>query len=168
MDKNKRIIWSNLDINYEDWEDDWRDYLDMNDLTEDDSNLYDWVDETNGYYLDDERCNLNKEVEGVIVCFANLGLWDGCHVGAKTEGTNVRNILYSSCENVEWYCDRYNVRCTAAHHDGRNSYLYRVAKDWETAKRLANRIASGTMSETLFKRCTKSLRPYVAKVYGWK
>lgn len=166
--EKKNIIWSNLNIDYGEWEDDWEDYLDMNDLTKEDSDLYQWVDETNGYYLDDERCNLNKAVEGVIVCFAQLGMWDGIHQGAKTCGSNVRNILYSNCEYCEWYCDRYNVRCTAAHHDGRNSYLYRVAKDMETAKRLVDRIASGTMSETLFKRCTKSLKPYVVETYGWK
>jgi hypothetical protein len=96
-----------------------------------------------------------------------LGLWDGKHIGAKCVGTNVKQILYSDCEYLDWYCDRYNVRCTAIHHDGTNSYLYRVAKDREQANRLVDMIADGEMTEEQFRKATKSLRPYVAKVYGW-
>ena len=163
----ERIIWSNYDVRYEDWEDDWRDYLDVNCIEEEESNLYEWVDETLGYYLDDERSNLKKEVDGVIVAFANLGLWDGHHQGAKIVGTNIKNILYSECDYAEWYCDVYNVRFKGAHHDGGNTILYRVAKDRDTAERLVDKIVYDGMTEEQFRKATKSLRPYVAKIYGW-
>lgn len=168
MSKSKRIIWDNLDVNYDDWKDDWREYLEVNGLTEEDSDLYEWVDETLSIYLDDERLNLNKKVDGVIVAFADLGMWDGRHNGARVVGTNVKDILYDrNCDYASWYCDRYNVRFDGVHHDGRNHYLYRVAKDSETAERLTNRIAYDGMTEKEFMRATKSLRPYVAKVYGF-
>ena len=45
--------------------------------------------------LEDERCNLNKSVEGVIVGFGDLGLWDGRRQGYQILGNNIANILYS-------------------------------------------------------------------------
>lgn len=163
----ERIIWSNFDIFYDEWVEDFKDSCEANGIDENEMDLYEWVDECLSDYLDDERLNLNKEVDGVIVCFADLGFWDGHHQGARTMGTNVKNILHSDCDYTEWYCDRYNVRCTAAHHDGRNSYLYRVAKDRETAERLVNKIAYEDMTEQQFMKATKSLKPYVERVYGW-
>jgi hypothetical protein len=115
----------------------------------------------------DERINLHKDVDGYIVAFAELGLWNGNTNGAKIVGTTVSDILYSDCDYVTWYCDPYNVRCSAAHHDGRNYILYRVADSKEQAERLVNKIAYEGMTEEQFRRATKSLRPYVAKVYGW-
>lgn len=35
-----------------------------------------WADEVY-LWLDDERCNLNKDVDGVIVAFAIVGTWRG-------------------------------------------------------------------------------------------
>ena len=136
-------------------------------MDETDSNLYEWVDTSLSYYFEDEYVNLDKAVDGVIVAFANLGLWDGHHDGAKIVGTNVNNILHSDCDYCDWYCDRYNVRCTAVHHDGRNRILYRVAKDKDHANKLVDKIAYGGMTEQQFIKATKSLRPYVAKTYGW-
>lgn len=37
-----------------------------------------WADEVYGY-LDDERQNLNKHIDGVIMVFADLGLWYGLY-----------------------------------------------------------------------------------------
>lgn len=61
-------------------------------------------------WLYDERQNLDKEVDGVIVAFADLGLWNGRRQGTIIFGTNIANILKSTCDTAEWYCDRYNVR----------------------------------------------------------
>ena len=87
--------------------------------------------------------------------------------GGGIVGTNVKQILRSECDYLDWYCDRHNVRCRASHHDGTNYYLYRVAKNREQAERLINAIAYHGMTEEQFRKATKSLRPYVAKVYGW-
>jgi hypothetical protein len=42
-----------------------------------------------------------------------------------------------------------------------------VAESKEQAERLVNKIAYNGMTEEEFRRATKSLRPYVAEVYGW-
>ena len=171
IDKNKRMIWGNYPGQEDDYLDDWKEayeeHLEMNGIDKDELSLEEYIEETNNNYLYDERANLNVKVDGVIVVYALLGLWDGIHFGGKTCGNNVRNILSSKCDYVEWFCDRYNVRCNASHHDGNNHYLYRVAKDEETAERIVNRIVDGDMTEEQFRKATKSLRPYVARVYGF-
>jgi hypothetical protein len=162
INKNKRIIWSNQEF------DEWEKSM-LADGEDEDTLTYE------RYYNDceidfgDERMNLDVDVEGVIVCFASLGLWNGRVNGAKVVGTNVRDILYdNNCDYLTWYCDKYNVRCDAVHHDGRNHYLYRVVKDRETADRIVDKIAYKDMSEEQFRRATRSLRPYVSKVYGFR
>lgn len=167
IDYDHRVIWNNND--YDEWEKSMLiDYPDEASREEEGIEInYERYQEDCDQFLDDERANLNVDVDGVIVCFAVLGLWDGEHNGAGIMGSNVRDILHSECDYIDWYCDRYNVRCDASHHDGTNHYLYRVAKDWEQAERLKHAIAYEGMTEEAFRRATRSLRPYVAKVYGW-
>ena len=167
IDVNHRVIWSNN--NYDEWEECMKqDYPDGVDEDGEKIELtYERYYEDCDNYLWDERANLNVPVDGVIVAFADLGLWDGRHQGSGICGTNVKDILHSNCDYLDWYCDRYNVRCTAIHHDGRNHYLYRVAKDEQEADRIAYAIAYEDMTEEQFRKATRSLRPYVAKVYGW-
>ena len=167
FDVNHRVIWTNND--YTEWE-----KCMLEDYPDEASREAEGIEISYERYMDDrdndlydERANLDIPVDGVIVCFADLGLWDGHHQGAKKFGKYVKNILRSECEFNDWFCDRYNVRCEASHHDGSNSYLYRVAKDEEQADRLVQAIAYEDMTEEEFRKATKSLRPYVAKVYGW-
>lgn len=167
FDANHRVIWNNND--YDEWEKCMlEDYPDESSREEENIEIsYERYMEDRDNDLYDERANLDVPVDGVIVCFADLGLWDGHHQGAKKFGSYVKNILHSNCEFNDWFCDRYNVRCEASHHDGSNSYLYRVAKDEEQANRLVQAIAYEDMTEEEFRKATRSLRPYVAKVYGW-
>ena len=161
INKQRRIIWSNDD--YSDWEKAARN---SGDYSDEEINYETYYDECS-IYLDDERCNLDVEVDGYIVAFANLGLWNGRVNGAKIIGTNVKDILYSNCDYITWYCDVHNVRSKQIHHDGTNYILYRVAENKEQAENLVNEIAYGNMTEERFRKRTKSLRPYVENVYGW-
>jgi hypothetical protein len=167
IDVNHRVIWTNND--YAEWEE-----CMLADYPDEASREAEGIEISYERYMEDmdndlydERANLDIPVNGVIVCFADLGLWDGHHQGAKKFGKYVKNILHSSNDYQDWYCDRYNVRCTDVHHDGTNTYLYRVAKDEEQADRLVQAIAYEDMTEEEFRKATRSLRPYVAKVYGW-
>lgn len=159
INKQKRIIWSNDDY------DEWAKF--MEEEITDEEITPEYYHYCRSYELDDERANLNVEVDGYIVAFADLGLWDGRHNGSKVIGTNVKDILSTKDDYATWYCDVHNVKCDTVHHDGRNHILYRVAKNKEQADSLAYRIAYEDMTEEEFRRATKSLRPYVAKVYGW-
>jgi hypothetical protein len=167
FDANHRVIWTNND--YDEWERCMlADYPDEKEREEEGIEIsYERYYEDCQTFLDDERMNLNVEVDGVIVCFARLGLWDGRRTGGGISGIKVKDILHSKCDYLDWYCDRHNVRCNATHHDGTNHYLYRVAKDIIQARNIVDRIASGEMTEEQFRKATRSLRPYVARVYGW-
>ena len=159
INKQKRVIWSNEE--YEEWCDAMKEGITDEEITPE--YYYYCCNED----IIDERINLHKDVDGYIVAFASLGLWNGRRNGAKLVGTLVSDILYSDCDYATWYCDPYNVKCSATHHDGSNYILYRVAKDKEHAERLVNAIAYGNMTEEQFRRATKSLRPYVARIYGF-
>jgi hypothetical protein len=161
VNKQRRIIFTNDD--YAEWCEAMAD-----EITEDEINPEVYYNDCE-INLDDERCNLNIEVDGYIVAFANLGFWNGRCNGAALIGDNVKDILNSSysCDNVTFYCDPYNVKFDGSHHDGSHHLLFRVAKDKDAAERLVNKIAYHDMSEEAFRKATRSLRPYVAKVYGW-
>jgi hypothetical protein len=97
--------------------------------------------------LEDERCNLNKTIDGVIIVFGDLGLWNGRRQGYQILGNNIANILYSQCEIAEWYGDGYNIRGRMSHHDGTNYTLYRIAKDNDDAERIAEMIYNNEIDE---------------------
>lgn len=98
-------------------------------------------------WLNDERLNLDKEVDGVIIAFADLGLWYGRRQGYKIIGNNIADILRSPYD-AEWFGDTYNIRGVEYHHDGTNHILYRVAKDMETAQCITEK----SMTELSMKR----------------
>ncbi len=75
--------------------------------------------------------------------------------------------LGDSCDDGKFYCDRYNVKSVLYHHDGRHYVTYRIAKDEDTVERIMERAEAGELTLEYFNRHTKTLRPYVAKVYGW-
>ena len=95
-------------------------------------------------------------------------LWRGRRQGYKILGSNLADILRSSCDDNEWYGDGYNIRARLTHHDGTNYVLYRVAKSREDAERIADKIYNLEIDEKGFRKLTRSLYPYVADVYGWK
>lgn len=127
-----------------------------------------WVNDSFWNWLEDERMNLNEEVDGVIIAMANVGTWRGLFPGYKIFDGNIASILHSYEDDVHWYADKYNVRMNSANHDASSSAVYRVAKSYEDAERIAEKIYNGEMDEQTFFRQTKSLRPYIAKIYGWK
>ena len=164
----KQIIWSNDSF----MDEVAREYYQnsQRELLEDDSYMVsdeEWGEEVNSW-LDDERSNLSKKVDGVIIAFGDLGLWRGRRQGYQILGSNIANILHSSCDDCEWYGDSYNIHGRMAHHDGTNYVLYRVAKSREDAERIADKIYNLEIDEAGFRKLTRSLYPYVADIYGWK
>ena len=131
-----------------------------------------WIYEYFWEYLEDEKANLNKETDGCIIAFADLGFWNGRRIGYKKIGTNVADI-FNICANgdyeVEWYADRYNVCLNVAHHDGTHYIVFRYVKSEDKADEICEKIYNGKISteKQLFK-ATKSIRPFVANIYGWK
>ena len=169
----KHIIWSNIDLNIEDWRDGYKEFLEINEMDgdpDDEAAIYEWMVETNGYYLDDEYMNLNKITDGRILVIADLGLWNGRKQGYKILGTSLHDILNNGAyDYTEWYGDGYNIRCTTHHHDGTNNYLYRVIREDRNIDNLLNAIYNGEeITNKKLNYYTKSLYKDVANVYGWR
>lgn len=169
----KHIIWSNMNLDIEDWRDGYKEYLEENGFDkrhDNDDDLYKWMMETNDEYLYDERMNLDKVVEGRILVIADLGLWNGRRSAYKiVESGNIKDILGFTYDCAEFYGDGYNIRGTEVHHDGTNHYLYRVIREDRNIVNLLNDIWDGkefTMKKLNY--YTKSLYKDVAKVYGWR
>lgn len=164
----KQMIWSSYDLLDETAKEYYQNS--QREILDDDSyevSNEEWAEEVYRW-LDDERSNLNKEVDGIIVVFGNLGLWNGRRQGYQILGSTIADILKSQCDDAEWYGDGYNIRGRMGHHDGTNYTLYRIAKDRDEAERIADKIYNLEIDEDGFRRRTRSLYPYVAAVYGWK
>lgn len=119
--------------------------------------------------LEDERVNLNYEVDGRILAIADLGLWNGRCSGYRIYGRNIRDILYTDCGFAEWYSDGHNIKSTQIHHDGRNYIEYRVIREDRNVDLLLSKLYRGEeVTRAMINYYTKSLHPYVAGIYGWR
>lgn len=171
----KHTIWSNMDLNIDDWRDGYKEWLEINNIDdrdpEDEDDIYDWMIETNDRYLEDEQMNLNTVVEGRILIIASLGLWDGRRDGYKILSNNIReifNINGRGFDYAEFYGDGYNIKGKEIHHDGTNHYLYRVIREDRNIDNLLNAIYNGEeISRSKLNYYTKSLYKDVAQIYGW-
>ena len=169
----KHTIWSNINLDIEDWRDGYREHLESNEMEDDpdDENaIYEWMYETNDMYLDDERVNLNKVLDGRILVIGDLGLWNGRSRGYKIiDSCNIKDILYTDCDYVEWYGDGYDIRCTEHHHDGTNHCLYRVIREDRNIDNFLDAIYNNEeITRSKLNYYTKSLYKDVASVYGWR
>ena len=162
----KHILWTN-EIDYDDWKEDLEAvYPDEEGYDEEDRIRIMYED--NNSYLEDEKANLNKELNMELVMIGHLGLWDGTRHGWKRiKGTNLNDIFSETCgDYVTWYVDGKtgDVCCTDKHHDGTNHYIYRAIKpelsDWDFDEAMA----IGTDIDEL----TIKLGNYVADIYGFK
>ena len=168
MSDNRHVIWSDYDLDYEDW----REFFESeySDLSE--SEHIALMYEMNSDYLDDERTNLNIQLSRPILVIGDLGLWHGRRMGYKEiESGNIRDCLYSDTDYSTWYVDKLgDLRCDAIHHDGTNHYLYRVYKDNVRESQidlLKEKLYRGTATRVDITRVTRRLGDEIAQVYGF-
>ena len=177
MTAERHIIWSDLNLDIDDWREAYEECIEINEWDDDPDDeyaLYEYMVEINSLYLDDERMNLDIEVSQPIIAIADLGLWNGRFSGYKE--LNSRNIsacldTFDSCEYHEWYVDAFgDLRCTAVHHDGRNYVLYRMYRDDisdEQIDEFLEKIYSGEATREDIEANTRRLGDEIAEVYGW-
>lgn len=167
MINNKWMIWSS-DYDVEDFKE-WLDeeYPDAGEYERDQL-----VWDLNQQYLGDERMNLGKIVAPAgIVVLANLGLWNGRTPAYKEINSGkVKECLQYQYDDAEFYCDKYNFCGIEYHHDGTNFYTYRAWKENLSEQQRENFLRKWINGEAMSSdvtRYTRSLRPEIAKVYGW-
>lgn len=174
MEATKHIIWSNHDLDIDDWKYAYEEFLDINNLhgLEDEYDIYEYMYDTNNSYLDDERMNLNIELPMPIIAIADLGLWNGRFSGYKEIGSNnVQDCLQRMNDYDTWYVDECgDLRCDSIHHDGVNHILYRVYKDDVSDDQIAefkDKIYEGYVTQEDIDSVTERLGDKIARVYGW-
>ena len=168
MNSDRHIIWSNYNLDFEDWRDDLEEQYP--ELSE--SELIALMHEINQNYLDDERTNLDIRFNAPILVIADLGLWYGRRCGyAEIKSGNIKDCLYSEQDYATWYVDKLgDLRCDAVHHDGTNHYLYRVYKDCVRESQielLKEKLYNGTATRADITKVTRRLGDDIAKVYGF-
>ena len=169
MEKTEHLIWSNYDLDYDDWKDDLE--AEHPDLSE--RERIDLMYQINSDYLDDERVNLNIPLSRPILVIADLGLWYGRRQGYKEiESGNIRDCLYDDNDYVTWFVDKNgDFRCDSIHHDGTNHYLYRTYKDGVSEEQIENlkwKLYHGQATRKDITRITRRLGDEIGKVYGWE
>ena len=116
MNPGDHLIWSDYNLDYEDWRADLE--AEYPELSEDQrvALMY----ERNADYLDDERLNLNIDVGRPILVVGDLGLWYGRRQGYKeVPSGNIRDCLYPDQDYSTWFVDAEgDLRCDSVHHDG--------------------------------------------------
>lgn len=172
---DRHIVWSNMNLEADDWRDSYKEYLEINGLDDDpndENKLYEYMVEANDDCLSDERRNLDIQLSQPIIVIGDLGRWNGRVTGYKMiDSGNIRDCLYADTDYTEWYVDKYgDLRADAVHHDGTNHYLYRVFKDGVTDKQIENlqdKIYNGKVTRAEITRVTKRLGDEIAGVYGF-
>jgi hypothetical protein len=126
------------------------------------------MEDTNAEYLNDERANLNVNIDGDILIFGDLGLWNGRAPAYSITRANLNAIFDVCADIIEYYGDGREIRATGCHHDGRNYYLLRAARPGRDLDRLLNAIYNGEhISQQKLNYYTRSVYFDVARVYGW-
>ena len=169
--KYPKLIWQNYEVDLKDYED----FLEEEypEVT-DDYEKFGLCRELNDEYFEDERANLNMELEEDIIIIADIGLWFGRRTGYRElHDSNLSSVLNfeSDCGYAEWYVDRYlNIRSRQSHHDGTHSLIYRMWKPGlsdEQKECFLDKMYYGKATSKDLTRYTKRLGDYVRKVYGW-
>lgn len=167
----KRKIWSNYDVDPADFAE-----CDGADL-DDPATQYD-AEDANWSQFYDETSILNTEVlPGEIIVIADLGFWNGRHMGYRIEGEGKATTTLSDCLRFEWDCDfaewyvKGNDLCSRqSHHDGTHYLIYRVWKPDISQKQkefFLNKVVTQKATRRDITRYTAGLGELVKKVYGW-
>lgn len=164
---NKKTIYDNRSNGFDEWKEDYLAEMceDEEPLTEDE--LWQIYNEELSIWADDERANLNKKLDGVIIAFADLGFWNGRTTGARKFNSNLNSIINTcGCDYIDLYCDRYNVKSNLYHHDGTHYLTYRLAP-YNKVNEIMERAERGILTLEYVNKHTKSIRKYVAEIFGW-
>lgn len=165
----EHTIWSNANLNFSEWRKSLLEELpDASDYE-----LERLMYELNDEYLEDEKMNLDVQLDRPILMIADLGLWNGRKSGYKEiQSGNIRDCFVSVGDYVTWYVnDNGDFCCDDTHHDGTNHYRYRTYKKNASERQIEGlkaKLYDGTATEADINKVTVGLGKKIAAVYGWK
>lgn len=169
-EKKHIIFQSSLFSNIEDYKESYDEVLEENEYDEEQFSLEDYFYESINLWFDDEKMNLNKQLDNNIIALANLGLWNGRAVGYKELGSNLNNVMdFFGGDDVEIYFDGKNIRAVAPHHDGRNYILLREIRSDIDEEAFLQKVYDGKIDINNMKQLGRYTKPLnqVKEIYGW-
>ena len=170
MKETDRLIWTS-EPDYRDWEEELSARMPEGNREERLELMY----RANRDLLELERQTLSHAYGEKILVIAELHLWNGKFPGYKElVSGNLRDCFVPNRDSlsVRWYVDRDgDLRCEDTHHDGTNTYLYRVWKENlppGDRERLKEKIYYGDLTRRDLLKATRRLGDEIGKVYGWQ
>lgn len=140
-----------------------------------DTAVWDYIADDTRIQYEAEKMNLDRPLDGRILCIGSLGLWWGRPTGyALIDERNLNAVLDQACRDSLTYCvyfDGKDVCARDGHHDGVNSYTFREIREDvgdDALDAFLDRLASGTATGADIDSHTKSLGPLVCGIYGWE
>ena len=177
MDANERIIYDNDACAY-DFDEARRNCAEALGESPDevsDTAVWDYIADETRIQYEAEKMNLDKPLDGRILCYGSLGLWWGRPTGYRIiEDRNLNAVLDQACRDsytYRVYFDGEDIRAADGHHDGTNRYTFREIREDISDDALddfLDRLASGQVSDADMERVTRSLAPRVCEIYGWE
>ena len=168
--KKERIILDTTSDRFDDWKkafvaDKEYDGLDISEMTDED--YWESFSTDNDVWVEEVNDWLNKPVEGVIIAFAILNLWNGRFVGAKRMGAKLNCIIDAcGCDYGKWYAERYDVKGNLYHHDGTNYLTYRIIPEHKVYE-ILDRAERGHLTWEYFRKNSKSILPQIKQIFEW-
>ena len=141
MENKGYVIYDNHNINYDDWYEDFQDWIGINDIDEDfnkwitsvptdkdSQTFFNWVWDTLNMYWDDFIYNLQHDKDNNVDCVVTgkVGRWNGNFEIVATHFATLEKAIYACIKD----CDYITITQTedgaidvwAAHHDGSHSF----------------------------------------------
>ena len=136
--------------------------------------IYEMMAENSDISFEDERANLNREMETRLIAIVDLGRWNGRFPAYKELGYNLNEILQSfGGEDIHVYLDAKDkdIKIEAPHHDSTNYItVRRWRKNISDERRediLGDYYTSKPDAKTKLFNATASIAGDVAAIYGW-
>ncbi len=132
--------------------------------------IYSDIEYDDNYDIDSVRDYLDTVIDSEIVAIAVVDRWNGRFTGYKLCGKNIRGIFSTGSDCGKWYGEDNDIKAILPHHDGTNTAVFRVFKKNISEKKkqeFLDKIYNQKLEEDDIKNITKSLYPYVKKIYGW-
>lgn len=172
----KHEIWSNIDLDFDDWKETLLEDATNMGLPTDDESLYQMMVERNDEFLEDEIMNLRSacaDAELVILC--DIGTWQGRREGVLyTNSISIGAAIQSALSHGGDYADIYvdddgDLTIDTWHHDGVNHITIRALSDPDGLDKAIDAVLDGDPDATasLF-AATSPVGAVVGAVYGWE
>lgn len=178
MNEQEHVIWSNIDLNIDDWREGYKEFCESNNFPchpEDDAAVYDYMIEENAENFYTEKKNLNVEVDAPILMLTDIEKENDRYKGHIVIQTgNISDCLYNwnDCSYSKFFLNKDGDFCSVGiHGDGINHYMFRAfnkGTSEEQIQDLEEKLYHDTATPREVAKATHRLGDEIAKVYGFE